>query len=289
MENQTIITQAQRDEIVRINMERQTSLTAPADKVETTKFNITPSLNTSELIAAKEVLVTPFFRPVERKFTDPPIPQQVYCIHSFVPAKGASPDKDGVYGMVKCRGVFSSLEEADQKATELIKKVDSIHKYHISKVGHPFPMTYNSKFASEQKEIDLKEKTEEIMSSDLKEQTQDQKNEIKEIKEREKMLREDVKAENPLEKYIMTRVKRAQLVWTYVQNAKKLSEMFGFIIKAEKEIAQMDQEYPGFKEHYRDRYNEARRESGIPEHDDSFIKYLDLQDIKLPKVIVYDD
>lgn len=283
-----LITQEQKDQIVQAAMTRQTSLTCPADKVETIKFNITPSLNCNELEAAKQVLITPFFRPVERKFIDPPIPQQVFCLHSFVPAKGAVPDKDGVYGMIKCRGVFSTLEETDQKATELIKKVDSIHKYHISKVGYPFPITDNSKFASERKEVELKEQDlHDKLSHDFKEQSHEQKQEVKEIKEREKMLMEDVKSENALDKYIMTKVRRAQLIWTFIENVKKLRDMRKSILRSDDEIAELDKTNPEFREEYRERYTQARRESGIPDSDDSFIKYLDIMDSKnLPTSLI---
>lgn len=281
-----IITKEQVDQIIDVAMSRQTSLTSPADKVsDVTRFDITPSLIPSEIAAAKPKLVIPFFRPVERKFIDPPIPQQNFCIHSFVPAKGATPDPDGVFGMIKCRGTFNTLEEADQRSTEIIEKVDSIHKCHIAKVGHPFPMTLNAKFASEQKEIDLKEKTEKVMVSDLKEQSSDKKKEIQEIKEREKMLLQDAKSDNPLDTYIMNRVKRAQLVWTYLQNTTKLKSIFETIKKTEQEILGADIEHPEFKDDYKVRYTQAREESGIPDEDDSFIRYLDLSDVKLPKIV----
>jgi hypothetical protein len=282
---ETIIDQKQKDEITRVAMERQTSLTAPADMVETTKFNITPSLICSELKAASDILVTPFFRPVERKYIDPPISQQVYCVHSFVPSKCASPDKDGIYGMIKCRGTYNTLEEANQKAEELIKKVDSIHKYHINKVGHPFPMTLDSKFASEKKEVDLKEKCDKTMEVDFKEQTNENKKEISEIKQREELLLKEVKIDDPLEKYVTTRVRRANLVWTYVENIKKLRDVFKNIKKAEKEIEEQDGKNPEFRKEYIDRFNHARRESGLNvRNDETFMKYLDLTDVDLPVI-----
>jgi len=213
----------------------------------------------------------------------------VYCLHSFVPAKGAVADKDGIFGMIKCRGTFNTVEEADQQATSLIKKVDSIHKIHVCKVGHPFPMTHNSKFASEQKEVDLKEQLENtIMTHDIKEQRSDQKREINEIQEREKMLFDDVTAENELDKYIMTRVRRAQLIWTFVENCKKLDGMRKSIDKSNIEINEADEIHPDFKKFYFERYLEARKAAGVPDTDDSFVKFMDLKDIKIPTLIMPD-
>jgi len=56
------------------------------------------------------------FPRVERQFADPPIPLQTYGLISFVPSKGASPDKDGVYGFMKMRGNYATQQESNDRA-----------------------------------------------------------------------------------------------------------------------------------------------------------------------------
>jgi hypothetical protein len=114
----------------------QNALTSPADKDRSAPNAINRStLSESELGQAMSELnvrdhVSKFAR-FDRLYADPTIPNQNICLHSFVPAKGASPDQDGVYGMIKIRGVFATEDEANQRAEFLIKNNDSYHKiYH---------------------------------------------------------------------------------------------------------------------------------------------------------------
>lgn len=269
-------------------MNRQNSLTAPTDKTEQlTKMDVVPPLNDDQTQAGVKELLVPLCPKVERKYVDPPIPGQVFCLHSFVPANGATPDKDGIYGMIKCRGVFNNLDEATQHGTEIIKTVDSLHKIHVSKVGYPFPMSLEEKFSAEKKSIDIKEKTEEVINTEINEQKSKDKQVIKEIKEREQKLLDDVKTEeSPLDRYIMTRVKRAQLIWTVHENAKKIQELVDYIHKADDLINTMDSQYPKFKTKYMKRYNKARADAGFdPQSSENFSKYMDLADVKLPTVM----
>ena len=68
------------------------------------------------------------FPKIERQYADPAIPLQVYSLVSFVPSKGATPDKDGVFGFAKCRGNYASQPEANERAEYIIRNVDSYQK-----------------------------------------------------------------------------------------------------------------------------------------------------------------
>ena len=70
------------------------------------------------------------------------------------------------------------------------------------------------------------------------------------------------------------RVKKAQLSWTYLETLKKMNEMKANIIKAREELAQMDIDHPECRAEYMTRYKDARKKSGLPETDESFMKYL---------------
>jgi hypothetical protein len=153
----------------------QNSLTAPADKDKTKENTFKLGVNLTEndvSHAMKELNVTSFvdrFPRVEKFYADPNIPSlQTYSLISFLPAIGATPDKDGVFGMLKVRGTFGTEEEANLKAENLIRTVDSYHSiYHIY-TGRPFPLTNNKKYINEVLEIDLKKKAVEINSTEIR-------------------------------------------------------------------------------------------------------------------------
>lgn len=284
----------------------QNALTSPADKDKTQPSAINrDTLNeTQSQVALKENVIKDFlakFPRYDRLYADPTIPNQTICLHSFVPAKGATPDKDGVYGMIKVRGIFATEQEADQRAEFLIKNNDSYHKIYQSYVGRPIPLSHNSKYVSDTKEVDLTNKVTKVMAEDVKEKKQKEKVAVEEIKERERQLLKDnskklsevenkdsktqvLKPEDlevdDEEKYTTLRVKKAQLVWTYFEHSKKMEELKTLIKKSSQEIEVMDAQNPTLKNVYFEKYKKAREDVNIPVDDNSFIKYM-VEDVKL--------
>ena len=100
--------------------------------------------------------------------------------------------------------------------------------------------------------------------------------------EREKNLLEESKRaqagdpDDPFDIYITTQVKRAQLAWTYHETLKKMEQMKKSFKETAEVIRRLDEEHPDFLYKYKEKYMEARKESGIPDDHDSFIKYLGL-------------
>jgi hypothetical protein len=262
---------------------KQNSLTSPADlnRDEPKSFDVRKTLTDNEAdLAFKELNITTFvdrFPRFEKFYADQPIPNQTYALLSFVPSKGASPDKDGVYGMVKCRGNFSTKEEADLHAERLIKTADSYHSIYQSYVGRPFPLAKSKKYITETVDIDVKKKVVEENSNHIRQLRDEEKNTVKEIEQKQEELMKDVdenKIEDRLELYTESMVKKAQLTWTYFNTMKKLDEMKKTILNTRKLVATMDEENPDYKVQYMERYMIARKKSGLPETDDSFLKYM---------------
>ena len=218
------------------------------------------------------------FAKVERRYADPPIPGQTYSLHSFIPSQGAKPDKDGIFGMMKIRGTFSTIREADERSEELIRNHDSYHKIYMGWVGKPLPITDESTFSADINEIDIKEKASKIVREDVKAQREKERSEVSEIREREQNLREEVEKEasDPYEKYTCLRVKKAQVIWGYMEHLQKLGEMKEVFASTIAEIKDMDEENDDYAKKYLARYMEARERAGIPEdkNDSSFMKYL---------------
>jgi hypothetical protein len=278
------------------NNTRESSLTAPEDRNREVKFQLdnVASLTSSELEDANKVLnndrVLKTFPQVERRFFDPEINTQKIGLISFVPAKGASPNKNGIYGFAKLRGNYSSAEEASSKAKDIIEKVDSYHQIYHTYVGRPFPLTQSSDFSEEIDKVELKKDVTSSIGEDIKKKREKEQQEIAEIEKKQKELLEDVKKspeENKEDVYTTLKTKKAQITWTYLETEKKLKQMIDIIVKSKFEIEEMDKKHPDLKNIFYDRYMNSRKEAGLstsgPELSSTFMKYL-VEDAKIPAV-----
>lgn len=266
--------------------ERENTLTSPSDRDPTKQMEgdqDAPKLTKEEVsLAMKELNNTSFttkFPKLERRYADPPVELQKYGLISWVPAKGATPNENGVYGFAKMRGNFATSTEANERAEYLIRKVDSYHQIYHAYVGRPFPLTNDPKYSQERKEIDIRKDMSESISNNVKNKREEEKNTVEEMKEREKELLEDTtdkKEEDPEELYTTLRVKKAQITWTYLETTKKLEEMKDIILKTRKEILDMENENSEYKEKYFQKYMNAREKAGLSrsQHEDNFMKFL---------------
>jgi hypothetical protein len=271
--------------------EIENSLTAPADRDTTSEYKPSktlPPLSESETAEAMQALnnldfIKKFVK-IERNYADPIEPLQRIGLISFVPAKGATPNSDGVYGFAKLRGNYQTDKEASERAEFLIRNHDSYHQIYHAYVGRPFPLTLSSKYSAETSEIDIKKSMTESISSDIKNKKQEEAKQMKEIEDREKELLQETRREtpDPLDHYITLRVKKAQITWTYVETQKKLEDMKNIIVKTRKEIEDMDAESSTYYESYFKKYCDAREQSGldINTKQDNFMKFL-VEDAKL--------
>lgn len=266
------------------------SLTAPWDRNSSDQkapIHPQPLSNEQASSAVQELYTTTFvdkFPRVERLYVDPTYNNQIYCLHSFVPTKNATPDEHGVFGFVKCRGSFNSIQEANQRAEFLIRNVDSYHDLHTTYMGRPFPVCADTKkYIQETHEVDVRKRTIETISESIKQKRLDERNEIEDMKKREeellktsKEVQEGSYEEEPVEKYTTLKTKRANLIWTFTSTQEKMKKMRESVFDAEQEIAKMDEEYPELKDQFYQKFVEKRREVGLPEDDDgdNFIKYL---------------
>lgn len=257
----------------------QHSLTAPndRDKKHIFNFNHRP-LNDEEFINARNDLVNTdhlsIYPKNEKAFADPEIDGQNFALFSFFPSLGATPDKDGIYGMIKVRGTYRDIDSCNKRSEFLIKNIDSVHSIYYAHVGKPFPITTSSKFSKDIDKVKIQEKMiEEKMSKEDKE-----KKEIEEIKRRENELIEQntkPKEVEPIDQYITCKVKKAQLTWTYINTINKLKDIKRNILNTRDEIDHFDTINPTLKDEYLDKYNKSLESVSITQEKDSFIKYLD--------------
>lgn len=268
-------------------MSQESSLTTPQDRDLENKWkpdqSVAPLSNEQTVEALKDLNITSFvekFPKVDRTFADPSISMQNYSLFSFIPAKGASPNEQGIFGFAKIRGTYQSELEASQRAEFLIRNVDSYHKVFTVYTGRPFPLTESSEYSSDVSEIDIKKDMAKNISHSIKDKKEEELREIREIQQREKNLIEESKREevDPYDEYITQRVKCAQLQFTYLEHQKKMAEVKGIILKTRQVIAEMDETHPTYRDSYYEKYMQARRDAGIKEDEkdsqENFIKFL---------------
>lgn len=270
---------------------KNNSLTTPVDldrQIPTSLQSSVPVLDEKQLSDAFSKLnITSFtdnFPQVERRYVDPPVELQRYGLISFVPARGSTPNEQGIYGFAKLRGNYQTPEEANERSEYLIRNVDSYHKIYHAYVGRPFPLTLSSEFSQKVARVDLQRQTANAVSDEVKRQREKEAKEMKELEEREQELLADVSKEevDPEDRYTELRVKKAQLVWTYAETEKKRGQMKESIIKARTEIEELDRSNPELKELYFKKYMDAREKAGLSteQHADNFIKFM-VEDIDL--------
>ena len=273
---------------------RESTLTTPEDR-ENKNFKLDTNhepLSDKQTKSAMKKLNTDVFPEVERRYTDPVIDLQKIGLFSFVPARGATPNQQGIYGFAKLRGNFATENEANERAENIIRNVDSYHQIYHTYVGRPFPLTVSSDFSREVSRVDLKKELSSAVNDDVKKKRDKEQKEMEEIKQREKELLDDVKNDQDNEQnredvYTTLRVKKAQLSWTYIETEKKLQQMCGLIAKTRREIEDLEQRQPELKTTYYQRYVEARKQAGLSVSTDtvdtSFMKYL-VEDVSITAV-----
>lgn len=230
-----------------------------------------PPLSAEEVQLAAPHLIHPLWRTVTRVKTDPLIRKQEFGLISFTPARGATPDKYGLYGVAKLRGNFLNENKANAEAERIIRDVDSINEIYTVKVGQSFPITKEVKFIAEFETVDL---SKEVTQEEKDKEESLKKKETKEKKvivDREKQLliehKEIVQGtyeEDPLDVYIRAKVKTSQLKYTLEMTEKKIeTELKPALERAKADVKALDEKHPEMKGKYLEHYLEARREAGL--------------------------
>ena len=210
---------------------------------------------------------------VDRKYKDPAIRNQHYGLYSFKPSAGARPDHDGNYGVLKLRGNFEREDEAEEKARELVQYF-SANRVFVCEVGRPVFIKEKNLDLDYIVEVDDPDNDKDAVKyADLiKEQSLKDKKKMEEIKSREEELKRDVAMDpsdkDPLDHYIELNKKRSTVTFHYKTFQKKLDELKELIVKARKEIADMDAEHPDYKTKYVEYYEEKVAGTGVEKSTD---------------------
>ena len=277
-------------------MSQENSLTAPEDRDREKGWRPesgTPPLSEEEMVDAmlglNDTTFVAKFAKVDRVYSDPVIPMQNISLFSFTPAKGATPNSNGIFGFGKIRGTYNTPQEAEERAEYIIRSVDSTHQVFHSYTGRPFPITTSSKYSAETSEIDIRKEMSSATSNNVKERRKTDEQTIKEVREREEALIAESKMEqedaDPYDEYITLKVKKAQLTWTYFEHKKKMEEIVPIIAKTKERLLELDASNSEFSEKYFDKYMDARKSSGLTNEKskDNFLQFL-VEDVEISEI-----
>jgi hypothetical protein len=213
---------------------------------------------------------------------DPSIPGQQVGLISFIPSKGAIPDNDGCFGLLKLRGNFNTEQDADAMSEHLVRNVDTYTPIDMVYIGKEFPLFLdNSIYVKETREIDVRKKIEDSKKDHLKAKKEEEQKEIAEIEERQKKLlnhnneeEKEEKGYDDLEFYTQLRVKKANALAMIDECKRKIEEAQAVIDKTDKDIEELDEKDPSFKEQYLAKYTNALKAVGADVNMNPLVQYM---------------
>jgi hypothetical protein len=145
-------------------------------------------------------------------------------------------------------------------------------------------MATNDIYNSPHKEEDLKDVISKVVKTYLKELIEKREKEEKDMLERQSKLslNKEQKRVNTdkeedkttIEYYTLLNVKRAYNLYHLNETETTMKKSELVIENTEKEIREMEVEFPDFKKEYLDRFIEAVKKAGNPEESDTFIKHM---------------
>jgi hypothetical protein len=264
-----------------------------------------PPLSKEEVQVAKDELVKNVneFPRINRRFVDPSIPgEPKYALFSYIEhpdvdmIKFLDEIKDGlkpkhkkqldelnarpqlIRGVGKIRGAYVTQREAETRAEEIVRDIDSTNSVFTCIVGVPFPLVSNG-MSEEVSEVDLQQQTEHTIAQNVRKQRQKDQKEIEDIKRREEDLMRNAEKDPNVDdedNYIAQRVKLAHLRYSIEQHTKKHAECVENEKKVVEWLVDMKSRNPEFEEKYMEKYMAGRKAAHIPDdHEpEGFMKYM---------------
>lgn len=246
--------------------------------VPTVSPNAQPLTDKQYEEAAKDLIDDSFLRLNYKRYVksriDPRLADQNFYCFSFIPSKGAKPDNDGVFGVMKVRGVFKTPEEADEWARYLIANFDTYNRIMIGQVGCNFPVTNSISFSKQIENLkgDKGQLTEPVGDNSAfaekdgrkvaekcrkveQEFNDEKKNEdddmLKEREEAEKKASDEAKNPLPddhLTRYIECRLDRGKILTEIQAWEKEKEKRMTILRRLEENIKRLDSIHPDYLE-----------------------------------------
>jgi len=212
---------------------------------------------------------------------DPPINGQYFGLVSFIPSKGAIPDSDGCFGVMKFRGAFSNPSEAETWGEHLLREHDTTAEIDVVHIGKHFPIcANNAEYCNTTREIDIRKKIDDTVKADIRAKKQEEQKQIDDVtKRQQKLLDKSLEEEkdttyNDIDYYTQLRVKKAQNLSLIDDASERIKEAEAAIANTQVEIDKLDAEYPEYASNFLEKYQQALAEVGTKVEENPLVKYL---------------
>ena len=230
-------------------------------------------LTEEQVVSAKEELVHNFPR-LEKLPIDPSLTGQKYCSHSFI---FFDEPKDGVYGLIKCRGNFPTEQALVKNTENIIRNVDTLHSISEGYVGHWQFLTNNDLCSMVTEQLDLKNESDESANKRVENAVKLFDEHLIDEAEKERTMREDIlkrtdrlleesskrEDKTSLDYYTKQRVKRDAIA-DYIKDVDSArTDCEEKLRNVEEIITQLDEEHPDYTNEWHDLLWVARKQVGI--------------------------
>lgn len=225
--------------------------------------------------------VTTGYKKYLKHSVDPELSGQRYYIWTFIPSKEATPDKDGCYGVGKIRGCFPTVDEADDRATFLIRDFDSYNKAYIGAVGSYFPVTSNTIYSKEINDVkegkpgsmydgkdgeQVAKKCHQIEKDEIARVRAEQVKEKEKFEDSKKKIEQEVKnplPETDIVKYTDHLLDRGKVIIELKQTKEAYMSKLKVLYSLDKKICMLDEQFPDYREKSIGQYRKRGEESGM--------------------------
>jgi hypothetical protein len=215
---------------------------------------------------------------------DPTIGHQRLGLISFVPARNATPDAQGCYGVLKLRGNYQNEYEADEWGEKLIREVDSYSEILYVPVGCEFPlMKDDSLYTASTREVDIQKKVDDVVKAQYKQKKTEEKEAMNQINQRRDKLidptlrHEEDNSVDDIDMYTQLCVKKAGALQLIDESNKAIAKSNQVLEETNAKIAEIEAVNPSYKDEYIARYTRALNAIGANPVDNDIIKYMKQQ------------
>ena len=217
----------------------------------------------------------------ERKFrVDSQVVGQNFGIISFKPSRGAKPDKRGCFGVIKLRGNYASTAEADKRSDQLISEDDNLD-IDMPFIGREFPLMLNNEvYTHSIRDVDTNKTITDSTSNLLKEKEEKDAKEKKKLVDQQRKLFDNTNEEEKettrteYDLYVQMRTKKASNLHVIDKCKVNIVKCKDNISVAERDIKEMDEKYPSYRNEYIRNYIREIKQVGIDPKQMEIIRYM---------------
>lgn len=257
-----------------------------------------PPLLENELEIARETLIKKVeFPHINRRFTDPIKPgEPKFALFSYIETPDVKlhklletikpqlseiqqneldrlRERKLIKGVCKIRGAYNTLNEANERAEEIVRDLDSTNSVFTCYMGVPFPLVSEG-LSEETNSIDLQNEIEHAIAENVRRKRQKEQKEMEELKQRGEEIVNNAEVdpnEQNQHNYTTQRVKLANLQY-------ELSKMDKIVKDKENTLNWLrdaKKKNPEFEENYMKIYLDGRKAVNIDESlIQGFMKYM---------------